>query len=397
MVISKMRARPQVMIVAGEASGDMHGAKLAEALITRNRQVDLFGIGGDRMRAAGVHIEVDAHRLAVVGITEVIAKLPQILDGMRTAKRLIAERRPDLLILIDFPDFNLRLATFAKKHGVPVLYYISPQIWAWRQGRVRKIRQIVDHMAVILPFEETFYRRHGVPVTFVGHPLMDHYRGPVPRPLLPEGTEALTIGLMPGSRDSEVQKVLPLMLAAARLIGQRKRVRFLLSQAPSVTPCLVQRMAEDADVAVTLFKGNTGGLLQEAALVIVASGTSTLEAALHETPMVIVYKVSPLSYRLGKALIRVPHIGLVNLIAGKRVAPELIQHEASPEAIADQTLALLNNAERLGAMKSELAQVVRRLGAPGASDKVAGIAFEMLAQGATRSSGLSPEKDSHAA
>ena len=376
----------------------MHGAKLAEALIARRRQVDLFGIGGDRMRAAGVRIEVDAHRLAVVGITEVIAKLPQILDGMRTAKRLIAERRPDLLILIDFPDFNLRLAAFAKKHGVPVLYYISPQIWAWRQGRVRKIRQIVDHMAVILPFEETFYRRHGVPVTFVGHPLMDHYHGLVPRPLTPDGGNALTIGLMPGSRDSEVRKLLPLMLAAVRLIGQRRRVRFLLSQAPSVTPGLLQRMVDETDVAVTIFRGDTGGLLQEAALVIVASGTTTLEAALHGTPMVIVYKVSPLSYQLGKALIRVPHIGLVNLIAGKRVAPELIQHEASPEAIADQTLALLNDAERLGAMKSELAQVVRRLGAPGASDKVAGIAFEMLANGVTSSSdGISPVKDSHAA
>jgi lipid-A-disaccharide synthase len=392
-----MRARPQVMIVAGEASGDMHGAKLAEALLTRNRTMDLFGIGGDRMRAAGVRIKVDAHRLSVVGITEVIAKLPRILDGMRTAKRLIAEQRPDLLILIDFPDFNLRLAAFARKHGVPVLYYISPQIWAWRQGRVRKIRQIVDHMAVILPFEETFYRYHGVPVTFVGHPLMDHDHGPAPHPSFPDGGNALSIGLMPGSRDSEVRKLLPLMIAAARLIGQRQRVRFLLSQAPSVTPGLLQRLTEDADVAVTLFRGDTERLLQKAALVIVASGTTTLEAALHGTPMIIVYKVSPLSYQLGKALIRVPHIGLVNLIAGKRIVPELIQHEASPEAIADQALALLNDAERRGAMKSELAQVARRLGAPGASDKVAGIASEMLVKRVIPSSGIASAKDCHEA
>ena len=375
----------------------MHGAKLAESLITRNPQVDLFGIGGDRMRAAGVHIAVDAHRLAVVGITEVIAKLPRIIDGMRTAKRLIAERKPDLLILIDFPDFNLRLAAFARKRGVPVLYYISPQIWAWRQGRVRRIRQIVDHMAVILPFEEPFYRRHGVPVTFVGHPLMDHYHGLVPRPSSPGGAEALSIGLMPGSRDSEVRKLLPLMLAAARLIGQRKRVRFLLSQAPSVTPGLVQCMVDDADVALTLIKGDTGRLLQEAALVIVASGTSTLEAALHETPMIIAYKVSPLTYRLGKALIRVPHIGLVNLIAGKRVAPELIQQEATPEAIAGQALALLNDEARLGEMRIALAEVARRLGAAGASAKVAKIAFGLLAKRSSHPSGVSSVKDSHEA
>ena len=389
-----MRARPQVMIVAGEASGDMHGAKLAEALITRNRQVDLFGIGGDRMRAAGVRIEVDAHRLAVVGITEVIAKLPQILDGMRTAKRLIAEHRPDLLILIDFPDFNLRLAAFAKKHGVPVLYYISPQIRAWRQGRVRKIRRLVDHMAVILPFEEAFYRRHGVPVTFVGHPLMDQYHELDRGASQSDSNGVPAIGLMPGSRDSEVRKLLPLMLAAARLIGRQKRMRFLLSHAPSVTPNLLQRLVDDADVDVTLFKGNTERLLEKVRLVIVASGTSTLEAALHETPMIIIYKVSPLSYQLGKVLIRVPHIGLVNLIAGKRVVPELIQQEASPEAIAGQAFTLLDDSVRQKAMKTALAEAARRLGTAGASDKVAGIAYDLLARSFDRPR-ISHIKDSH--
>jgi lipid-A-disaccharide synthase len=382
-----------MMIVAGEASGDMHGAKLAEALIARNRRMDLFGIGGDRMRSAGVRIEVDAHRLAVVGITEVIAKLPQIIDGMRTAKRLITECKPDLLILIDFPDFNLRLAAFAKKHGVPVLYYISPQIWAWRQGRVRKIRQIVDHMAVILPFEEAFYRRHGVPATFVGHPLMDQYHDLAPPPSPSNSEERLPIGLMPGSRDSEVRKLLPPMLVAARLIEQRKRVRFLLSQAPSVTPNLLQRMVDEADLDITLFRGDTGRLLQEAALVIVASGTTTLEAALHQTPMIIVYKISPLSYQLGKALIRVPHIGLVNLIAGKRLAPELIQQQASPEAIAKEALTLLNSPERLEGIKTELGEVARRLGASGASDKVAQIAIDLLAKRSSCPPGISPAKD----
>jgi lipid-A-disaccharide synthase len=386
-----------MMIVAGEASGDMHGAKLAEALYAHVDRLDLFGIGSERMRSAGVRIDVDAHRLAVVGITEVFAKLPRILDGMRTAKRLIAENKPDLLILIDFPDFNLHLAAFAKKHAVPVLYYISPQIWAWRQGRVRKIRRIVDHMAVILPFEEAFYRRHGVPVTFVGHPLMDHYT-PLPKRGGPSrDMHVLTIGLLPGSRDSEVGKLLPLMLSAAGLIGKQQKVRFLLSQAPSVSPDLMERLTNEAEVAVTLFKGDTGKLLEQADLVIVASGTSTLEAAIHETPMIIVYKVSPLSYRLGKALIRVPHIGLVNLIAGQRVAPELIQHAASPEEIAGEVIALLKDPEKLDWMKGELAEVTRRLGAAGASDQVAKIAFGLLAKRSLWPSLISPSKDQHEA
>ena len=375
--MASMEARRRVMIVAGEASGDMHGAKLAEALLARDDRLELFGVGGRRMRSARVAVAVDAHRLAVVGITEVFAKLPRILEGMRTAKRLISEKRPDLLILIDFPDFNLHLAAFAKKQGVPVLYYISPQIWAWRRGRVRKIRRIVDHMAVILPFEEAFYRRHGVPVTFVGHPLMDHYSSPPQRG--GQRTDGVrTIGLLPGSRDSEVAKLLPLMLATAALIGRRRRVRFLLSQAPSVSPELIRRLTAGADTDVAVFEGSTGRLLEQADLVITKSGTSTLEAALHGTPMIIVYKVSPLSYRLGKALIRVPHIGLVNLIAGRRVAPELIQHEASPEAVAHQVLALMDNPHRLAGMRAELAEAARRLGEAGASQKVAAVACNML-------------------
>jgi lipid-A-disaccharide synthase len=370
--------RPKIMIVSGEASGDMHGAKLAESLYAQGNPIELFGIGGERMRSAGVRIEVDAHRLAVVGITEVLAKLPQILDGMRTAKRLVTDEKPDLLILIDFPDFNLHLAAFAKKHAIAVLYYISPQIWAWRQGRVKKIRRLVDHMAVILPFEETFYRQHGVPVTFVGHPLMDHHHAPHDRRDCTTGEKGVTIGLLPGSRDSEIEKLLPLMLSAAKLIGQRVNVRFLLSQAPSVNPSLIHRLTKELCFAGEIVNGKTDALLRQATLVIVASGTTTLEAAIHQTPMIIIYRVSPLSYQLGRALIKVPHIGLVNLIAGKRLAPELIQHDASPGKIARQALGLLADPEKLNQMKDGLAEVTRRLGKPGASDAVAEIARGLL-------------------
>ena len=383
------------MMVAGEASGDMHGANLAASLKARRGGAELFGIGGQRMRSAGVRIAVDAHRLSVVGITEVFAKLPRILEGMRTAKRLIVDDRPDLLILIDFPDFNLHLAAFANKHAVPVLYYISPQIWAWRQGRVRKIRRIVDHMAVILPFEEAFYRRSGVPVSFVGHPLMDHYAPPADCEASPRNEHAVTIGLLPGSRDSEVGKLLPLMLSAAERIRKQRKVRFLLSQAPSVSPGLVQRLTKDADVPVAVHKEDTGKLLEQATLVIVASGTSTLEAALQGTPMIIVYKVSPLSYKLGRALIRVPHIGLVNLIADKRVAPELIQQEASPDRIAHEVMTMLDNPVLLAKTRKELTAVARRLGSAGASDKVAGIAWEMIEKGGSCPPGKSSAKDQH--
>ena len=369
------------MIVSGEASGDMHGAKLAESLYAHDDDIELFGIGGERMRSAGVRIEFDARRLAVVGITEVFAKLPQILAGMRTAKRLVVERRPDLLILIDFPDFNLHLAAFAKKHAIPVLYYISPTIWAWRKGRIKKIKRIVDHMAVILPFEEAFYRQHEIPVTFVGHPLMDRYTAVSDRQEVTSDDNAVTIGLMPGSRDSEVEKLLPVMLQAAKLIGQRENVRFLLSQAPSVSPDLVHRLTNELDFEVTIFKESTDLLLRQVTFVIVASGTATLEAAIHITPMIIVYRVSPLSYRVGKALIKVPHIGLVNLIAGKRVVPELIQHEASPEEIARRALTLLTDPDKLKRTKGDLVEVTRRLGEAGASDKVSQIAWGLLSGG----------------
>jgi lipid-A-disaccharide synthase len=384
--------RRKIMIVSGEASGDMHGAKLAESLYAQDNPIELFGIGGGRMRSAGVRIEVDARQLAVVGITEVLAKLPQIIEGMRTAKRLVADEKPDLLILIDFPDFNLHLAAFAQRHAVPVLYYISPQIWAWRQGRVKKIRRLVDHMAVILPFEETFYRQHWVPVTFVGHPLMDHHHEPHDRRARATDNKVITIGLLPGSRDSEIKKLLPLMLSAAKLIGQRGNVRFLLSQAPSVSPSLMHRLTKEFGFDGEIVNGTTDALLRRTALVIVASGTTTLEAAIHQTPMIIVYRVSPLSYLLGKALIQVPHIGLVNLIAGKRVAPELIQHDASPEQIAQQALALVADSKKMNQMKDELAEVTRRLGGAGASDKVARIAWRLLT-GEPRSPGIMQAKD----
>jgi lipid-A-disaccharide synthase len=381
------------MIVSGEASGDLHGAKLAEALRASDRRLSLFGIGGTKMQAAGVRVAVDARQLAVVGITEIGAKLPGILRGWRAACRLLVDYRPDLLILIDFPDFNLRLARFAKRRQIKILYYISPQIWAWRRQRVRQIRRLVDHMAVILPFEAAFYRRHGVPVSFVGHPLLDQ---PMPSTRIDRHgppDQPPTIGLLPGSRDSEVSRLLPPLLGAAVRLQRRIAARFLLSRAESVTPQLVDRIitAHCSGLRLEIRDGAPASVYQSSDLIIAASGTATLEAALYATPMIIVYRVSSLSYHLGKALIRVPHIGLVNLIAGRRIVPELIQHDVTSEAIAERALDLLRHPSERARMRSDLTAVRKRLGTAGASDRVARIALDLVASAPPSAVSCDPE------
>ena len=368
------------MIVAGEASGDLHGAKLAEALKAKDPRLSLFGIGGDRMRAAGVRVAVDSRQLAVVGITEITTKLPGILKGWRAACRMLADYRPDLLILIDFPDFNLRLAGYAKRLQTKVLYYISPQIWAWRRRRVRQIRHRVDHMAVILPFEADFYRRHGVTVSFVGHPLMDQKANSVEGVTDDPTAGPPTVGLLPGSRDSEVVRLLPPMLGAAVRLQRRLGVRIMLSCADSVDPQLWERIIRPyrRRLAMEIINGYPERVFQSADLLVAASGTATLEAALYGTPMMIVYRVSPLSYLLGRLLIRVPHIGLVNLIAGRQVVPELIQKRVTPATIAAAAMPLLTQPLEREKMRTDLIRIRKRLGTAGASQRVARIALDMM-------------------
>ena len=374
-----------VMIIAGEASGDLHGANLIRHM---REQVDvpLFfcGIGGAAMRRAGAKILVEAEHLSVVGITEVIARMPDILSGMKTAKRMLASRIPDLLVLIDFPDFNLRIAATAKKHGIPVFYYIAPQVWAWRKGRVRTIRKRVDHTAVILPFEVDFFKAHGVPVSFVGHPLLDAGYEPAP---LYERTEGRTVvGLLPGSRGSEVTRHLPVMMeAAARISRRHPHVTFLVSCAPSIP---VERTASITEkyigaVPFTIVPGDVTQVLKKSICVVAVSGTVSLETALYGVPMVVIYRVSFLSYWLAKALIRLEHISLVNLIAGKAVVPELIQKEASAENIAVRIVSMISDPQELETVRKGLAEVRKRLGGPGASARAAGIAARLLNEGVT--------------
>lgn len=370
-----------IMIIAGEASGDMHGAKLAHAIKTRSRDVSLVGIGGSAMRAEGVRLIVDADTISVVGITEVLTRLPTIYRAMGTVRKHLTNRKPDLLILIDFPDFNFHVAATAKKLRIPVLYYISPQIWAWRQNRVKRIKRLVDHMAVILPFEAPFYRKHRVPVSFVGHPLLDSIRPASGHPSPETDSNGPVIGLVPGSREKEVSTLLPVMLDAARIIKRRiPAARFVVSCAQSVNESdvhgIVSQYASALDIKTV--KGAVDQVFKQSQLLVAASGTVTLEAALHGVPTIIIYKVSPLSYWLGKRLIKVKHIGIVNLIAQKELLPELVQDDASPQAIARTATAMIDDPERLKQMKKELVGIRDLLGGTGASDRVARIALNLI-------------------
>lgn len=369
------------MIVAGEASGDLHGARLVQALRRMDATIGFVGIGGDRLRAAGVRTAVDAASLSVVGITEVVSRLPDLWRGLRAAKEMLRTRRPDLLVLIDFPDFNLLVAGAAKKLGVPVLYYISPQIWAWRQGRVHRIGRRIDHMAVILPFEADFYRRHGIPVTFVGHPLLD--AGDSVPAAAPAPSNRPVIGLFPGSRNREVARILPPLLDAARRLKERfPDTDFRLSRAASVAAeTMGAIMASFPDLALVPDPRPAETIFRECTMILAASGTLTLEAAMAGVPMVIVYRVSPMSYWMGRALIRVPHIGLANLIAGEGVSPELIQGEATGRRIAEAAAALIEDSGALAAQRRKLLAVRDRLGVGGASRRVAQLAMDLMDRG----------------
>lgn len=370
-----------IMIIAGEASGDMHGAKLARSLKQRCGDAFLFGIGGKAMQAQGVRCIVDAKTLSVVGITEVLVKLPTIYRAFTTVKKALCSLKPDLLILIDFPDFNFRIAAMSRKLAIPVLYYISPQIWAWRQSRVKKIKRLVDHMAVIFPFEAQFYLAHHVPVTFVGHPLLDGDL-PISTPRAAAAhLEAPTVGLLPGSREKEVSTLLPVMLEAAKIIKQNlTTARFVVSCAESISIDLVSAIVRPymSTLNIKISTGPAVGVFQHSHLLVAASGTVTLEAALYGIPLVIVYKVSPLSYWLAKRLIKVKHIGIVNLIVNKKLLPELIQENAAPRPIAETVTDMLTDQEKLRQIKAELSGVKNLLGGAGASDRVAGIALDLI-------------------
>ncbi len=375
-------------MVAGEVSGDLHGANLMEAIRSIDPDIQFFGIGGDRLGTAGMNLLYHSQSLAVVGITEVLFKIRPIVKAFRGLKQSLGREKPDLVILIDFPDFNLRLARIAHRKGIPILYYISPQVWAWRAKRVKLIAQWVKKMVVLFPFEIPFYETAGVDVEWVGHPLLDIVKATLPREAACQrfglDSKQRTVALLPGSRMEEVKRLLPPLLASAQLLQKEiPDLQFVIPLAPGIDRKTLSPWMRNLSVPVKVVEGWTYEVMNLSDLLIAASGTATLEAAILGKPMVIVYKVSFLSYWIGRALIRVDHIGLVNLVAGKGIVPELIQKDVHPKKIAEEALRILRDPILSRRMTESMAGVRQGLGEPGAAHRAARIVTSLLNEGKT--------------
>jgi len=374
-------SKASLLVCCGEPSGDLYAGDLVGHLKLQAGEVDVFGLGGDRLQAQGSHLLAHVSELAVVGLFEVIRHLRRLRAIFRSVLAEVDRRRPGLAVLVDYADFNLRLARELKRRGVRVVYYVSPQVWAWRRGRLAAIRASVEHMIVIFPFEEPLYRAAGVPVTFVGHPLVDLVR-PVAdgeRFLAGRGLDPArpVLAVLPGSRRQEVGHNLPPIAGALRLLrAQRPDLQFALAVAPGLDARLFGRTLQG--LPVTRIAGGTHALLSVASAGIVASGTATVEAALLDLPFVVVYRLSPLTYALGRPFVSVPHYAMPNLIAGREVVKELIQRDFRPEALASETRGLLEDDARRRALRGGLAEVRNRLGDAGASGRAAAVVTRLL-------------------
>lgn len=377
-----VRRDASVLMIAGEASADLHGAKVVKRLRELAPSLAVYGVGGDRMGAAGMELEYHARDFAVVGFVEVVRHIPRLKTAMDRLVRLAAERATPLAILIDYPGFNIVLAGRLKRMGVRVLYYVSPQVWAWGEGRVRAIAERVDRMAVVLPFEKDFYGARGVDVEFVGHPLLEEpLLAGAARPRGPRGGPPL-LGLLPGSRRQEIDRLLPAMLGAARILGREvPGLTVALGRAPGIDGAVVDRFVADSGLSVDVVPPErTYDLMLRASALLVSSGTATLEAACAGAPMVVVYRMAPVSYAIARSLVKTRHIGLVNLVAGEGVVPELIQNEVSPRRLAAAVRPFLTDAASAERVSKRLLEVRARLGTPGASDRVARMALGMLGE-----------------
>ena len=367
-----------LLMVAGERSGDVYGAGLAAALRARLGEVEIFGCGGEAMREAGVETPVDAHEISLAGIVEVVAGLPRLYRAFRRVLEEVDRRCPQLAVLIDFPDFNLRLAKRLKRRNIPVVYFVSPQVWAWRAGRLNEIRAHVAKMLCIFDFEEAIYRKAGIPVEYVGHPLVDLVRPHLTREeffaraRLDPGT--LTVALLPGSRQKEVCHNLPPMLEAATRLTLTRQIQFVLPVAPTLDLLWLEKALAECYVGRATVRAVAHAAydaLEHSDVAVVASGTATLEAALRERPMVVVYRVSPLSWLVGKLLVNVPYYSMVNLLAGKPVVTELMQNDFNAPNLAAQVEYLLDHPEAREKMVQEFRTLRPRLGPGGAADRAA--------------------------
>ncbi len=373
----------KVMIMAGEASGDLHGSNLVREIKRQDPSVAFYGVGSKKMKDAGVQLLADASEISVVGATEVLTHIRPLCRVFNGLKRFLNQERPDLLILIDFPDFNIMLGKKAKKIGIPVLYYISPQVWAWRKRRIKTIAALVKAMIVVFPFEVALYKNAGVDVRFVGHPLTDVVQSPYNQAEakaqfgLAPGKR--TVAILPGSRTREITHLLPDMLRTAGILRERfQDLQFVLPMAPTLSESFLRPFVQNSPVPVTLVDGRVYDVLRAADAALVTSGTATLETGLMEVPMVIAYRVSALSYFIGRMIINVEHIGLVNIVAGKRVVPELVQHDSTPKNMAEAMAKLLGDPAYYQQVRSQLAKIRSQLGEKGASARVASVVMEFL-------------------
>jgi len=373
-----------VFILAGESSGDLHGANLARALRQRQPDIALVGMGGHHMREAGVEVIADVTHLAAVGVIEILGVVRAINAVFHQMAALLDLRRPDAVVLIDYPTFNLRYARWAHRRRIPVSYYICPQVWAWHESRVHKIGRYTDQRLVILPFEPAFYARHGIEATFVGHPLLDgltgyhHDRRFAAEAGLP--TDRFILGILPGSRQGEIGRLLPVMLGAAERISDALGgLTLATAPAPAVPPDAYNAWPALTRLPLHILPGKTYELMAGADLLLVASGTATLEAGIIGTPMIVTYKLSQPTWLLGKMLVRgVKYVSLTNLVAGREIAPELLQDKATAETIASRALALIQGGG-LTRMAQDLAAEIRpRLGQPGASARAADAILSLL-------------------
>ena len=371
------------MMIAGEASGDLHGSSLALALKELEPGVKLIGMGGEKMVGAGLQSFRDIRELSVIGFLEVLSNLKKFKAVFRLLVKKLDDEKPDAVILIDYPEFNLRFAKEAKARGVPVIYYISPQIWAWRKGRIRTVRESVDKMIVVLGFEKDFYAKEGVEVEFVGHPLLDSVKPAFKKNdfLKKHGLDPAfkTIVLLPGSRLTEIARNLPVMLKAAKRIKDRfGDTQFIMAKSHGIKDSAYEKILKKSPVKPAVVEDYPYDCINAAELVVVASGTATIETMILEKPMLIIYRVSFLTWLIGKMLVKIPYIGLVNIIAGKQIVPELIQFDATPSKIASEASLLLSSPEKMESMRMRLAAVKAKLGEAGASKRAAQAILKLL-------------------
>ena len=374
----------RILISAGEASGDIHAAAVTAAIKKIDSSAEVFGMGGDALRNAGGEVLFDIKDHGVMGFVEVLKKLPDLFKLRDDFEKVMDERKPDCLITVDYPGFNMKLAKLAHDKGIPVVSYIAPSAWAWHKSRAKKVAKIVDKVACIFPFEYDVYKEAGAPVEFVGHPLVDIVK---PRMTKEEamafaGKEEgkKLILLMPGSRLMEIEKMLPTLLEAAKLIKkQLPEVGFVMPRAGTIPVSLLEEKIQASDLEVKITEGNNYDLFSVADLALATSGTVTLEAALCGLGSVIVYKTNPVTYFIAKLVVNIPHIGLPNIVAAKSVLPELIQNDFTPAKVAQEALALLES-ERNAKMKEDLAYVKERLGKPGAVGRVAELVLKIAGE-----------------